>query len=201
MKTIKTDNSSLKSKIELRELILCRFDEDLRVVDACSGTRKIWSVLRDRHTIESYLPIDITGKKNSLKIDGKKFFHARNLNFNVIDIDIYGEPWEMFHRSLDSLSASTKRVCVFLTRGLVRIGGGAVISTYSNNIAGVPAHWKIPKTDAIIGAIDRICLSEPIRRGWKFELLLKDSQSSRTACYYGAIMLRDNMEIRDHTST
>lgn len=119
----KTDNHNLAAKLALRRQLLHKYHagESLQVLDCCQATGRIWSELRPEFRMGSYWGVDLKPKKGRLKIDSVRILDQPGWTQNVIDIDAYGSPWKHYFALLRHCAHS---VTVFLTIGLVKIGGG-----------------------------------------------------------------------------
>jgi len=148
----KTDNAFLFSKLALRRHLLKRHHSggDIRVFDCCQGSGVIWKQLRKEFTVASYWGVDVKPKKGRLKIDSKRVVCQPGLNCNVIDIDTYGMPWDHWLGLLPNLVEPTT---VFMTIGLVTMGGGGSLSNSGRRILEIPDDWPVPNafTGGLLG--------------------------------------------------
>lgn len=120
----KSDNTNLNAKLELRRLCLQRYHAGTvpAVLDCCCAEQQLWSVLRNEFEVK-YLGVDKEKKKNQLVMQSERLLQLP-INYDVIDIDTYGQPWKHWRAMLPNL---TKPVTVFLTIGQIRFNGiGAV---------------------------------------------------------------------------
>jgi hypothetical protein len=138
----KTDNANLKSKLELRRHMLRRHHAagDIRVFDCCQGSGVIWGRLRSEFPVVSYWGVDVKPKRGRLKIDSRRVVCQPNLRCNVIDIDTYGMPWDHWLGLLQNVCEPTT---VFLTIGLVTMGGGSSLSKSVRSSVEIPADWPL----------------------------------------------------------
>jgi hypothetical protein len=115
----KTDNHNLPAKLALRRHFLRTFhsDGDIRVLDCCQASGKIWGELRKEFYCR-YWGVDVKPKPGRLKIDSVRILEQCGLEQNVIDIDTYGSPWKHWFALLRN---TREPLTVFLTIG---IGGG-----------------------------------------------------------------------------
>ena len=122
MKSKKTDNANLGSKLLLRRYFLdkCFGKNEFAVLDCCQGSQVIWGTLRREYKCR-YMGVDIKSKEGRLKIDSKRLLQINADKFDVIDIDTYGSP--LLHITA-LIPLVKKRVILFLTYGQVRMGGG-----------------------------------------------------------------------------
>jgi hypothetical protein len=134
----KTDNRSLRSKVELRRWLLDRMGlTRVRVLDVCSGAGYIWSEMEKYVDIATWVKVDIKPRApGTLRMTSMQAVTSFPLEeFDVIDIDPYGEPWDAYRQVLLRLRRPT---AVFLTYGRVI----AMPSTYATAIAhGIPKAW------------------------------------------------------------
>jgi hypothetical protein len=79
-------------------------------------------------------------KKGRLKIDSRRVVCQEGLRANVIDIDTYGMPWDHWCGLLPNVSEPTT---VFLTIGMVTMGGGGGLSKESRRALGIPPEWPL----------------------------------------------------------
>lgn len=124
MITAKTDNHSPDAKLELRRYFLRKYhagDGAAHVMDCFQGGGKIWTKLQSEFTLGSYWGIDLKPRKGRLKLDSCRVLEQPGWTQNVIDLDAYGSPWKHFQAVARNAPHS---VTVFLTIGMVRIGGG-----------------------------------------------------------------------------
>lgn len=139
-----TDNceNGFGIKLELRREFLSKIPgRPIKVLDACSGSGKIWGELEKEFNIQR-LRLDKKGGHGVIKMDSVRFLQGQNLSaFNVIDIDTYGEPWNHF-LALKANPTRPDKLAVFLTYGFVSEGMG-VISDRVKQIIGIPTHWKL----------------------------------------------------------
>lgn len=144
-----TENSNLPLKLLIRKKIIneAKFDQ-LHIIDCCTAKEMIWENLKKHYDISSYLPFDIKPQlPGTIKMDSKEALRQMSLSdYNVIDIDTFGEPWEHFYEIINKINQKT---AVFLTYGRVKVGGGN-ISNFAKKIIGIPLDWKIPITDEIV---------------------------------------------------
>ncbi len=118
----KTDNSHLEAKLKLRRYFLNKYhaDGDVRVFDCCQGSGIIWEKLRGEYQVQTYWGVDLKPKKGRVVVDSARVLQC-GLTENVVDIDTYGSPWKHYFNFSKTIA---KPVTVFLTWGIVRIGGG-----------------------------------------------------------------------------
>ncbi|HEV2495993.1 MAG TPA: hypothetical protein VG204_23425 [Terriglobia bacterium] len=65
--------------------------------------------------------------------------------FNVVDLDCYGEPWEVWGELAKMITGET---AVFLTHGHVS-RSSTMISKFLRAASGIPLNWDIPKDTSL----------------------------------------------------
>lgn len=132
----KTDNANLAGKLALRRHFLRTYHaaEPARVFDCCQGSGVIWKTLRAEFEIASYWGVDVKEKKGRLKIRSERVIGQRGMVENVIDVDTYGSPWRHWAAILPVVD---RPITVFLTLGLVRMGGGGFIGNEALRALGL----------------------------------------------------------------
>jgi hypothetical protein len=120
----KTDNALIETKLMLRRYMLDKYHTGCRidVMDCCQGSGALWNLLKNEYECR-YVGYDIKPKKGRLKIDSRRVLDVPGIQASVVDIDTYGEPWGHYFRLLKNYNTP---LTVFLTYGLIRIGGGNV---------------------------------------------------------------------------
>jgi hypothetical protein len=184
---IKTDNASLAEKCQIRRQLFeeakeIGFDfEPLRVLDLFAGEGNIWTELRRTPrpdpgmppeaqiralNVLVYTPVDREAKQpGQIKFKvSPRLIAALDENeglrrYNCIDIDTYGEPWEIWREVLFHIKQPT---AVFLTRGKVTYGAGRMpISKTAKQVMGMPEHWDVPGKHELLAYADRAQLLQP----------------------------------------
>jgi hypothetical protein len=148
----KTDNHNPNAKLALRRHFLNRYhlpattikgQRDIRVLDCCQASGRLWGVLRREFAGVEYWGVDVRPKKGRLKIDSVRILDQPGVTQNVIDIDTYGSPFKHWFALLRNVRHS---VTVFLTIGLVKIGGGNADSALLEALGLRFRTLKIPNT-------------------------------------------------------
>lgn len=124
MNKVKTDNHNPAAKLELRRYFLRQLvqaGEPIHVLDCFQGSGVLWSRLREEFPVASYWGVDLKPKKGRLKIDSARILEQTGWTQNVVDLDAYGSPWKHFQNLISTCEHS---ITVFLTIGMVKIGGG-----------------------------------------------------------------------------
>lgn len=182
MTATKTDNHDPRAKLNLRRRFLEKYHSsgDARVVDCCMGSGFIWGVLKKEFNLSSYVGLDLKPKKGRLKIDSARYLEAGGWKHNCIDIDTYGSPWKHW---LAVLNFAEWPVTVFLTIGLIRIGGGGSMQKEALKIIGIPKKTPV----GIIGSLHdyacNCCLAEALKRFDIVEAI--EAESNGSARYIG----------------
>lgn len=123
MMALKTDHSDPQAKLELRRHFLRKYhtDDPPDVLDCCQGEGVLWRQLRREFSLAGYWGVDLKKKKGRLKLDSVRILQQPGWPQNVVDVDTYGSPWKHWEAMLPNIRQPTT---VFLTVGLVRMGGG-----------------------------------------------------------------------------
>ncbi len=166
--------------------------EPLRVLDLFAGDGLVWSELRRQPRydpdlspedqpralqVQTYTPVDAVAKQAGqlqIKIT-PRFIAALNgdaavdeyagtdlSRFNVIDVDTYGDPWEIWHELLFRVK---QRTVVFLTRGTASRGqhgpgsGKMPISKLAKRMMGIPESWDVPGKKELFDYGDKCLLT------------------------------------------
>lgn len=183
MKT-KTDNGDFNAKLALRKYFLDKY-EHKNVFDACQGSGKIWSILRKTYAIDQYFGVDVKPKKGRLKVDSFRILNQPGWSFDVIDIDTYGSPWKHFKAVIDFKPSHP--ITLFLTDGLVKMGGGGTVDSLVYQWTGLDKMTKIQPS--IVSKIYRnllpYCLDYVRQKGFKIFEAQQAITKNKTAQYYG----------------
>jgi hypothetical protein len=185
----KTDNRSLRNKIALRQWLLGEMGiTDCRVLDTCAGAGQIWDAMREHVTLSTWIRSDIKPRRaGTLKLSAVQMIGVMPIaDFNVIDIDPYGEPWAAYLALLPRLTHET---AVFLTRGTVSYGvlTDAVLETF-----GIPRTWPVPHSQRLAAYLDSLALSET----WRYADVLHASTLDLKDVSYFALGLRPHRGAR-----
>lgn len=178
----KTDNHDPRSKLFLRSYFLKKYHAKTkaRVLDCCMGSGFIWSELQKKHGPVEYLGLDLKKKKGRLKIDSARYLEAGGWNHDCIDIDTYGSPWRHW---LSVLKNAKDDVTVFLTIGLIRIGGGGSMQAEAKRILGIPSKTPVGIIGSLHEHAQAYCLAEALKR---FEIVeAVEAESNGNAKYIG----------------
>ncbi|MDR0477679.1 MAG: hypothetical protein LBH14_07075 [Desulfobulbaceae bacterium] len=185
----KTDNSNLRSKLALRRYFLQKYPP-VSVLDCCQGTGALWRTLRREFAPPLYFPVDLKPKKGRIKIDSSRLLAAGNWHFDCIDIDTYGEPWRHWRQVVEHGRGA---ITVFLTCGLIRVGGGSVSDEVAKWCGLGPLLEMAPRT-LLTSSCAPIAVAYAINRAITsgFSILeALESSPSRHARYFGVRMVRD----------
>ncbi len=123
MAQTKTDNHNPGAKLELRRYFLNRYHQtgERNVFDACQAAGRLWHQLGQEFKLDTYWGVDVKPKKGRLMVDSVRVLDQPGWTQNVVDVDAYGSPWKHWFAILKHCDHA---VTVFLTIGLVKIGGG-----------------------------------------------------------------------------
>lgn len=118
----KVDNHNPVAKLALRRHFLRRYHSngEIRVLDCCQGSARLWTQLRTEFPIATYWGVDLKRKAGRLQIDSQRILNQPGWRENVIDIDTYGSPWKHWFALLQHCDHDAT---VFLTVGHVALGG------------------------------------------------------------------------------
>lgn len=155
-KNTKTDNHNAESKLALRRFFLEKYhrEDPPSVLDCCQGSMLLWGTLRNEFQVADYLGVDLKPKPGRLKVDSVRILDQDGWQFDVIDVDTYGEPWAHYAAICERL---TKPVTVFLTVCTIAAAGGGNISKVLRKGMGIHHLEKLPK--AICGKLGQKSLS------------------------------------------
>jgi hypothetical protein len=161
----KTDNRSLGSKIALRRWLLDKMGitDDVRVLDTCAGAGLVWSAMEEHCTIKRWTRTDIKPRKDAkltLRMEAAVAIRSLPIHeFNVVDIDPYGEPFDAYRALLLRIRKPT---AVFLTHGQQSLRVLSSISHSTLEAIGLPTAWVGP-IRGMTGMLDYVkdlCLSQ-----------------------------------------
>lgn len=132
----KTDNANLAAKLVLRRHFLDRYHSGgaVSVFEACQGAGLIWTALRRSYPAIDVWVVDLKRRAGRLQVDSERLMALAGLSADVVDIDTYGCPWGHWLALLPHVTAP---VTVFLTEGLVKIGGGKVAHEVREGVGAV----------------------------------------------------------------
>lgn len=138
----KTDNKSLKTKVELRRSLLAEMSlTSVSVLDACAGAGHIWTAMQAHVQVMQWIRCDIKPRQaGTLALTAMQAMSSLPIErFNVIDIDPYGEPWDAYLAVLPRLRRET---AMFLTRGHI---GWSNPSRVARAAVQLPPDWPVPR--------------------------------------------------------
>lgn len=160
---MKTDNHSLRQKIELRRQVCALLRQPLKVLDLFAGEGRVWWGMKEFCEIESYTPVDQKPRVSGVIKMTVSARTVRGFNlsrFNVIDVDCYGEPWEVWGALSEMITGET---AVFLTHGHVS-RQSTMISKFIRAASGIPLDWDIPKDTSLARKLGRDFLLSTLQR-------------------------------------
>jgi hypothetical protein len=191
--TKKTDNHDPTAKIQLRRHFLDKYHADgsANVLDCCMGSGLLWRMLRKEVQVGSYLGLDLKPKKGRLKIDSARYLAAGGWTHDVIDVDTYGAPWKHWFEILKHAQGS---VTVFLTIGLIRMGGGGNMQNEAKATLGLD---KINVPGGIIGSLHEISVRYCLTACYDYGIIpteTVEAESTGSARYIGVRLERQKKE-------
>lgn len=191
---VKTDNSNLEPKLELRRYFLNKYPSDpYRVIDCCAGEdQKIWTALRKEFPNVQYVGLDKKRVgKAIVKIDAVRWMSQTEWSADVVDIDTYGEPWSVYFAMLENFVGA--EITVFLTYCRVGINTVGIMSKPVRERLGIPADWKIWQASAITKMAIQACVSYCLDCGFDVveakKVVMRDNPED-LAHFYAGLRLR-----------
>lgn len=139
----KTDNAHLLEKLEVRKRICSRLNAPLRVLDLFAGEGHVWKAMGRQFAIESYVPVDKRKlQPGTIRMDvTPRTVRAFDpFRFNVIDLDAYGDPFEIWSAIAPGIKSPT---AVFWTFGHLGMSPTSC-SYFLRESNGIPRDWPIP---------------------------------------------------------
>ena len=105
-----TDNANLAKKVSLRKEATKGIKE-LKVLDLFAGENLIWSKIKT----DRYFGVEAEkGKGKNLNVDNRRIIPALDLSqFNVIDCDAYGIPYEQISMIFDNPTLQNGTVIIY----------------------------------------------------------------------------------------
>lgn len=198
--TKKTDNRFMGPKLLLRRHFLQRYHRvPPRVLDCCQGSGKLWGALMQEFPVKTYWGLDKKPKKGRIAIDSERILASGKWVADVVDVDTYGSPWgHWFHL----LRTGTGPLTVFLTVGLVRVGGGGMMATVVKQAIGLSklepklVHRQtgpITLKASLLGKLHDFsvayCLRQALPLGWQV-IEAQEAFPSDKARYFGVHLIR-----------
>jgi hypothetical protein len=160
---VSRDHQTMPVKVALRRWLLSRMGLDsVHVLDACSGDGLIWTEMEKHVDVLRWVRTDVKPRPNGhggmvLKMSAAQAVDAMDLHeFNVIDIDPYGEPWEAYHLVLERFSQPT---AVFLTHGRTAHD----LTDSVKEWMGIPKAWPLPQVPSVVEYVQQRALAESWR--------------------------------------
>lgn len=184
----RTDNRDLRLKLAIRRWTIAAagLGPDLRVLDLCAGEGHIWQVLRKEYRLSSYTPCDRNPRMpGTIKGDAERLVESFDLSlFDVIDVDTWGSPWEIWLRLSGRVRQRTAILLTHGTRGVA--GSGPAMSLIELDALGIPRSWPIPKKVAL----NRIAAGALLAKGVRALNVLRiakaeTQQGGSHMCHYG----------------
>lgn len=193
----KTDNHDPSAKLALRRYFLDRYHRNgtATVCDCCQGSGFLWRELRREYKVAEYVGFDVKPRKGRLRIDSSRYLEAGGWKHNCIDVDTYGAPWRHWKAIL---KFAQNDLTVFLTIGLVRIGGAGGMQQEALAALGVPKQTP----PGIIGALHDMAaqrlLGEALER---FEIVEAIEAISNGSARYMGLRLSPRKDLDVKAST
>ena len=182
----KTNNANLVSKLLIRRYFLDMFHagKEFRIFDACQGEKVLWNTLqKDYRCI--YWGVDQKPKPGRMKIDSTRILEQPGWDFDVIDIDTHGHPWNQWLSLLPNIS---RPVTVFLTIGTIRAGGNGGVGKSVLRIAAPKFRTGVMIPLGIMGSLAPFFATRMLAQAFKYGLEISyaaESSSSSNARYLG----------------
>lgn len=159
----KLDNRSLPAKIAIRRWLLDKMGiTQVRLLETCTGGALIWRAMEDYVELKLWTKIDVKPRPGTgavLKLTATQAINALPLHeYNVIDCDFYGDPWEAYRAVL--AHGIRQPLAVFLTHGHV---SQAQLSHAAMAAVGMPTDWKIP----VQPSVNAYVASRIVARTWE----------------------------------
>ncbi len=182
----KVDNHDPSAKLRLRRYFLERYHpEPPSVFDACQGSGILWTELKRSYPVSSYWGVDRKPKPGRMKIDSVEVLSQPGWNFDVIDIDAYGSPWDHYAAVLRNLR---RPASVFLTIGNAFLGQ---LSDRMLSMCGLvfPTH-RLPS--GLHKRLDPILLRYALFEAMRYRILIEEVaevESDGNARYLGVRLI------------
>lgn len=155
----------------------------------------LWSTLRNEFQVADYLGVDLKPKPGRLKVDSVRILDQDGWQFDVIDVDTYGEPWAHYAAICERI---TKPVTVFLTVCTIAAAGGGNISKVLRKGMGIHHLEKLPQ--AICGKLGQksltFMLSTALTNCRVIECV--EAVSNGNARYFGLRLEKNHGRQNDH---
>lgn len=140
---VPVETSNLAGKLEIRRRLLSAFPKGrpITVLDCCAGERgEIWKRLRREFPGKiKYMGLDRkTVGRGVVPFDSARWLREVAWSADVVDIDTYGEPWELYRAAVDR---GLERLVVFLTYGFNSRGCLGPMSKTLCELSGIPGCW------------------------------------------------------------
>ena len=196
MTVAKTDNSDLDAKLALRRYFLRKYHagNPPSVLDCCQGDGIIWKHLREEFPLRSYWGIDVKRKKGRLKLDSVRVIQQPGWTEHIVDVDTYGSPWRHWTALLPNVRKPTT---VFLTAGLVRVGGGGGLDRVTLRALGLQT-LRVP--EGIAGRLHEIALRYLLTICYDYKITLVEATealSGGNARYIGLRLSPDQEQTEE----
>lgn len=160
------DNGKMPEKLALRRRFLDRYPAT-SVFDCCQGKGKIWNILRREYAVK-YFGVDKKHMAGRLTIDSARILSISGHDFDVIDIDTYGSPWEHYYAALKTI---TRPCTIFLTIGFLRLGGGT--SKLEQDSIGINFSYIPP---GLLSKTHDFCVLYMLTQIGQYDIILTDAE-------------------------
>jgi hypothetical protein len=181
----KTDNRSLPSKIALRRWLLARMQiREVRVLHTCAGLGHVWQAMEEHVTIRQWTRCDVKPRRpGTLALEALDAVKRFPLDvYNVIDIDPFGDPFEIYGALLERLTVPT---AVFLTYGHF---GPSQLSRDVCARVGLPPAWfdqkLMPRTQELAAFTAGLVLAQTWKRATVQHAARMVHRAGMTVTYY-----------------
>jgi len=144
------------------------------------GSGLLWKELRKNYHVAEYIGLDVKPRKGRLKIDSARYLEAGGWSHDCIDVDTYGSPWRHW---LAVLRFAPDACTVFLTIGLIRMGGGGSMQKEARDLLGIPSSTPAGIVGSLHDLSQRTCLAAALDRFHVVECL--EAESNGNAMYIG----------------
>jgi hypothetical protein len=187
----KTDNHNIAAKIKLRKYFLDKYHANgcRLVLDCCQGEGAIWKQIRKTHHVDRYWGLDQKRKPGRLKIDAARVLAQPGWTENIIDIDTYGSPWNIWDSMLPNISRDTT---VYLTIGQLITGTVGSLSNSALKAMGLDSLSHLPR--GFHPKLGKISVSSCLTSVCKYGILLIEAveaeSNNRNVRYIGVHLRR-----------
>jgi len=181
-----TAGAHLGVKVRQRVLMIreAGFVGDVGVLDVCAGAGHVWRAVRQELALARYVAFD-RKPRNQFTLKGEAAAVLATIDlapFNVIDIDVYGEPWEPL---LVALPRLTRQTVILFTHG--HMSWQFNPSHALRRAVGLPVEWFIPTPNADVAFY---CGQLALASIWQHVEILNARRASWVNVSYWALRVR-----------